>query len=107
MLLILSLWTSYYVQVKRIRAVHETVLSIFAGMFVGMIVWLSPGHIIRDMLVSQRLLLIVMLRNRGIPRVFITVAKVVHSRILHCSADSSFCLFGILGGNHIVLSKSC
>lgn len=51
-LLILSLWTSYYVQIKRIRTVHETVLSIFAGMFVGMIVWASPGHLIRDMLVS-------------------------------------------------------
>ncbi|KAF8305561.1 sodium/hydrogen exchanger [Clavulina sp. PMI_390] len=49
-LLILSLWTSYYVQIKRIRTVHETVLSIFAGMFVGMIVWASPGHLIRDML---------------------------------------------------------
>ncbi|KAF8313295.1 Sodium/hydrogen exchanger family-domain-containing protein [Cantharellus anzutake] len=49
-LLILSLWTSYYVQIKRIRAVHETVLSIFAGMFVGMVVWASPGHLIRDML---------------------------------------------------------
>jgi sodium/hydrogen exchanger-like protein 6/7 len=52
-LLILSLWTSYYVQIKRIRAVHETVLSIFAGMFVGMIVWAAPGHLIRDMLVSD------------------------------------------------------
>lgn len=52
-LLILSLWTSYYVQIKRIRTVHETVLSIFAGMFVGMIVWASPGHLIRDMLVRS------------------------------------------------------
>ena len=51
-LLILSLWTSYYVQIKRIRAVHETVLSIFAGMLVGLIVRLSPGHLIREMLVS-------------------------------------------------------
>lgn len=52
MLLILSLWTSYYLQIKRIRAVNETVVSIFAGMFVGLIVRLAPGTMIRDMLVS-------------------------------------------------------
>jgi len=34
-LLILSLLTSYYLQIKKIRAVHETVVSIVAGMFVG------------------------------------------------------------------------
>jgi solute carrier family 9 (sodium/hydrogen exchanger), member 6/7 len=34
-LLILSLLTSYYLQIKKIRAVHETVVSIFAGMVVG------------------------------------------------------------------------
>ncbi|KDN34776.1 hypothetical protein RSAG8_12149, partial [Rhizoctonia solani AG-8 WAC10335] len=49
-LLILSLWTSYYVQIKRIKTVHETVLSIFAGMVVGLIIRLSPGHLIREML---------------------------------------------------------
>ncbi|KAF8626670.1 hypothetical protein AX15_004761 [Amanita polypyramis BW_CC] len=49
-LLILSLWTSYYLQIKRIRAVHETLVSIFAGMVVGMVVRLSPGTMIRDML---------------------------------------------------------
>jgi solute carrier family 9 (sodium/hydrogen exchanger), member 6/7 len=52
-LLILSLWTSYYLQIKRIRAVHETVVSIFAGMVVGLVVRLSPGTMIRDMLVSS------------------------------------------------------
>jgi sodium/hydrogen exchanger-like protein 6/7 len=52
LLLILSLWTSYYLQIKRIRAVHETGVSIFAGMAVGLIVRLSPGSMIRDMLVS-------------------------------------------------------
>jgi sodium/hydrogen exchanger-like protein 6/7 len=31
MLLIGALWMSYYLQVRRIRAVHETVVSIFAG----------------------------------------------------------------------------
>jgi sodium/hydrogen exchanger-like protein 6/7 len=51
-LLILSLWTSYYLQIKRIRAVHETLVSIFAGMFVGLIVRLAPGTMIREMLVS-------------------------------------------------------
>jgi hypothetical protein len=51
-LLIGALITSYYLQIKRIRAVHETVVSIFAGMVVGLIIRLSPGHLIREMLVS-------------------------------------------------------
>lgn len=46
-LLIVSLWTSYYLQSKRIQAVHESVLSIFAGMLVGLVVRLSPGHFIQ------------------------------------------------------------
>ncbi|WVQ83039.1 sodium/hydrogen exchanger 3 [Cryptococcus sp. DSM 104549] len=49
-LLIGALCTSYYLQIKRIRAVHETVVSIFAGMVVGLIIRLSPGHMIREML---------------------------------------------------------
>jgi sodium/hydrogen exchanger-like protein 6/7 len=53
LLLILSLWTSYYLQIKRIRAVNETIVSIFAGMFVGLIVRLAPGTMIREMLVSE------------------------------------------------------
>ena len=52
MLLILSLLTSYYLQIKRIRAVHETLVSIVAGMFVGLIIRLAPGTMIREMLVS-------------------------------------------------------
>jgi len=52
-LLILSLWTSYYLQIKRIRVIHETLVSIFAGMFVGLIVRLAPGNMIRDMLVRE------------------------------------------------------
>ena len=52
MLLILSLLTSYYLQIKRIRAVHETFVSIVAGMFVGLIIRLAPGTMIREMLVS-------------------------------------------------------
>lgn len=53
MLLILSLWTSYYLQIKRIRAVHETLVSIFAGMFVGMIVRLAPVGMVKEMLVCH------------------------------------------------------
>jgi hypothetical protein len=32
-LLIGALWTSYYLQLKKIRAIHETVISIMAGMY--------------------------------------------------------------------------
>ncbi|KAG6833401.1 hypothetical protein H0H87_007386 [Tephrocybe sp. NHM501043] len=56
MLLILSLWTSYYLQIKRIRAIHETLVSVFAGMFVGLIVRLAPGTMIRDMLTFRHTL---------------------------------------------------
>jgi hypothetical protein len=52
LLLILSLWTSYYLQIKKIRAVHETLVSMFAGMFVGLVIRLAPGTMIREMLVS-------------------------------------------------------
>jgi sodium/hydrogen exchanger-like protein 6/7 len=53
LLLIVSLWTSYYLQIKRIRVIHETLVSIFAGMFVGLIVRLAPGNMIREMLVGE------------------------------------------------------
>ncbi|KAG2005652.1 monovalent inorganic cation transporter [Coprinopsis cinerea AmutBmut pab1-1] len=56
LLLILSLWTSYYLQIKRIRAVHETTVSIFAGMFVGLIIRLAPGTMIREMLTFKHTL---------------------------------------------------
>ena len=36
-LLLAALFTSYYLQLKKIQAVHESVVSIFAGMFVGLI----------------------------------------------------------------------
>ena len=52
LLLILSLWTSYYLQIKRIKLIHETLVAIIAGMFVGLVVRLAPGTMIRDMLVS-------------------------------------------------------
>lgn len=47
-LLIGSLWTSYYLQQKKIQAIHETVLSIFSGMLVGLIIRVSPGHFIQQ-----------------------------------------------------------
>ncbi|KAJ2914019.1 hypothetical protein MD484_g6391, partial [Candolleomyces efflorescens] len=55
-LLILSLWTSYYLQIKRIRAIHETLVSVFAGMFVGLVVRLAPGTMIREMLTFKHTL---------------------------------------------------
>lgn len=48
MLLIAALFTSYILQQKRIQAVHETVISIFAGMIVGLVIRLSPGTAIQD-----------------------------------------------------------
>ena len=56
-LLILSLWTSYYLQIKRIRAIHETLVAIIGGMIVGLVVRLAPGTMIREMLVSRLSLL--------------------------------------------------
>lgn len=47
-LLISALWSSYYLSQRRIRAVHETVLSIFYGMVVGLVIRLSPGHYIQN-----------------------------------------------------------
>ncbi|KAK9480070.1 Cation/H+ exchanger [Lipomyces japonicus] len=47
-LLILSLWTSYYLQVRKIQAVHETVLSIFGGMIVGLVIRILPGQYIQS-----------------------------------------------------------
>jgi len=47
-LLIAALWTSYYLQSKRIQSVHESVVSIFAGMVVGFVVRISPGHFIQS-----------------------------------------------------------
>ncbi|KAF7298765.1 Sodium/hydrogen exchanger [Mycena indigotica] len=56
LLLILSLWTSYYLQIKRIRAVHETGVSIIAGMVVGLVVRLAPGSMIKEMLTFKHTL---------------------------------------------------
>ncbi|KAL2401410.1 Endosomal/prevacuolar sodium/hydrogen exchanger [Exophiala dermatitidis] len=48
MLLIAALFTSYILQQKRIQAVHETVISIFAGMIVGLVIRITPGTAIQD-----------------------------------------------------------
>ncbi|ODV59624.1 bifunctional K:H/Na:H antiporter NHX1, partial [Ascoidea rubescens DSM 1968] len=47
-LLSFALWSSYFLQQRRIKAIHETVLSIFYGMVVGLIIRISPGHYIQD-----------------------------------------------------------
>lgn len=47
-LLCSALWSSYFLQQRRIKAVHETVLSIFYGMIVGLIIRILPGHYIQD-----------------------------------------------------------
>lgn len=42
-LLIGALWTSYYLQLKKIRAIHETVISIMAGMYRICVYYYSIG----------------------------------------------------------------
>ncbi|GAC92458.1 monovalent inorganic cation transporter [Pseudozyma hubeiensis SY62] len=49
-LLIMSFWTSYYLKVKRITAVHETIVGLFAGMFVGVCLRIGPGEQVQNML---------------------------------------------------------
>ena len=31
LLLVLSFWVSYYLKVRRIRSIHETIVALFAG----------------------------------------------------------------------------
>ncbi|GAA5839262.1 hypothetical protein JCM9279_002645 [Rhodotorula babjevae] len=50
LLLILSFWVSYYLKVRRIRSIHETIIAMFSGMLVGAIVRIAPGHVVRDMI---------------------------------------------------------
>lgn len=50
MLLIAAFFTSYTLQQKKITAVHESVISIFAGMVIGLILKISPGDSIRQLL---------------------------------------------------------
>lgn len=48
LLLIIAFFTSYLLQSKRIQAVHETVLSIFAGMVIGLILRLTAVTSVLD-----------------------------------------------------------
>ncbi|KAI9749801.1 MAG: hypothetical protein M4579_006737, partial [Chaenotheca gracillima] len=48
MLLIIALFTSYMLQQKKIQAIHETVVSIFAGMVVGLTLRLTGVQSIQD-----------------------------------------------------------
>ncbi|KAI7884550.1 sodium/hydrogen exchanger [Lichtheimia hyalospora FSU 10163] len=48
-LLIATLFTSYFLQRHSIRAIHESVVAITAGMLVGLAIKLSPGTIIQRM----------------------------------------------------------
>ncbi|KAF2087026.1 sodium/hydrogen exchanger 8 /H(+) exchanger 8 [Saccharata proteae CBS 121410] len=43
-LLIVALFTSYVLQTRKIQAVHETVISIFAGMVVGLVLRLTANQ---------------------------------------------------------------
>lgn len=47
-LLIVAFFTSYILQSKKIQAVHETVISIFAGMVVGLILRLTAVNNVLD-----------------------------------------------------------
>ncbi|KAK0630677.1 putative sodium/hydrogen exchanger protein [Bombardia bombarda] len=49
MLLIVAFFTSYITQLRKITAVHETVISIFTGMTVGLILRVTAGDSIRDL----------------------------------------------------------
>ncbi|KAL8734840.1 MAG: hypothetical protein Q9166_001192 [cf. Caloplaca sp. 2 TL-2023] len=48
MLLIAALFASYMLHQKKIQAVHETVISIFAGMVAGLVIKLTEGTFIQD-----------------------------------------------------------
>ncbi|KAL3419397.1 sodium hydrogen exchanger [Phlyctema vagabunda] len=50
MLLITALFVSYMLQQKKVQAVHETVISIFAGMTVGLILLGTGGNSIKSII---------------------------------------------------------
>ncbi|RBQ80081.1 hypothetical protein FVER53590_07014 [Fusarium verticillioides] len=50
MLLIIAFFTSYMLQMKKVTAIHETVISIFAGMVVGLVLMIASGDSIRNMI---------------------------------------------------------
>ena len=47
-LLIVALFTSYLLQTRKVQAVHETVMSIFAGMVVGLVLRLTAAPSVLD-----------------------------------------------------------
>lgn len=49
-LLIFSFFVSYYLRVKRITAIHETIVGLFAGMLVGAVLRMGPGGEVQNML---------------------------------------------------------
>ncbi|KAI0481166.1 Sodium/hydrogen exchanger family-domain-containing protein [Xylariaceae sp. FL0804] len=49
-LLIIAFFTSYILQQKKVQAVHETVISIFAGMTVGLILRVGAGSSIQGLI---------------------------------------------------------
>ncbi|GAA5966385.1 hypothetical protein JCM21900_003245 [Sporobolomyces salmonicolor] len=58
LLLILSFWVSYYLKVRRIRSIHETIVAMFAGMCVGAIVRVAPGHVVQSMIAFKSTILL-------------------------------------------------
>ncbi|KAI9167439.1 putative Na(+)/H(+) antiporter C15A10.06 [Paramyrothecium foliicola] len=50
MLLIIAFFTSYMLQMKKVTAVHETVISILAGMTVGLVLLITSGDSIRNII---------------------------------------------------------
>ncbi|PWN28018.1 sodium/hydrogen exchanger [Jaminaea rosea] len=49
-LLIFSFFASYYLRVKRITAIHETIVGLFAGMLIGAVLRIGPGQQVQQML---------------------------------------------------------
>ncbi|CAN8097010.1 unnamed protein product [Discula destructiva] len=49
MLMIVALFTSYYLQVRKVTAIHETVASIFAGMVVGLTLRVAGGETLQNL----------------------------------------------------------
>ncbi len=49
-ILFMILLISYYLQLRKIRFIHETVVSIFLGAIVGAIISFSPGNSIKRVL---------------------------------------------------------
>ncbi|KAM3457205.1 hypothetical protein MY3296_001257 [Beauveria thailandica] len=48
LLLIITFFVSYILQMKKVTAIHETVISIFAGMVVGLVLLITSGDSIRS-----------------------------------------------------------